>query len=82
MVKARHFEAAAGACVLRPAGRRGLIHAYEGRLDGLVTHPLFDYRCSWRTVIKLQARLLARWLRRRRAGLRERRDPLTFADAR
>ena len=63
MVKARHFETAAGACVMRPAGKKGLITAYEARLDGLVTHPVFDYRCSWRTVVKLQARLLARWLR-------------------
>ena len=63
MVKARHFEVAGGACALRPPGRRGLIHAYEARLDQLVTHPAFDYRCSWRTVVKLQARLLARWLR-------------------
>ena len=63
MVKARDFEVAAGACAMRPPGKKGLIHAYEARLDGLVTHPLFDYRCSWRTVIKLQARLLARWLR-------------------
>jgi CRISPR-associated endonuclease Cas1/CRISPR-associated protein Cas4 len=63
MVKGRHFEVAAGACALRPAGKKGIIGAYEARLDQLVTHPLFDYRCSWRTVLRLQARLLARWLR-------------------
>ncbi len=63
MVKGRNFETAASACAMKPAGRKGLIGAYEARLDQLVTHPIFDYRCSWRTVIKLQARLLARWLR-------------------
>ncbi len=63
MVKSRNFEVAAGACAMRPAGKKGLIGAYEARLDQLVTHPIFDYRCSWRTIIKLQARLLARWLR-------------------
>jgi CRISPR-associated protein Cas1 len=50
--------------MLQPAGRKSFIRAYEARLDQLVTHPVFDYRCSWRTVIKLQARLLARWLRK------------------
>ncbi|NIA21619.1 MAG: hypothetical protein GWP05_06570 [Anaerolineaceae bacterium] len=42
---------------------RHVIRAYETRLDQLVTHPIFDYRCSWRSIIRLQARLLARWLR-------------------
>lgn len=48
---------------MNSAGRKGLLRAYEARLDQMVTHPLFDYRCSWRSVIRLQARLLARWLR-------------------
>ena len=64
MVKGRNFKTAASGCVMQPAGRKGFIRAYEARLDQLVTHPLFDYRCSWRSVIKLQARLLSRWLRR------------------
>lgn len=64
MVKQRNFKTAPSGCVMQPAGRAGFIKAYEARLDQLVTHPLFDYRCSWRTVIKLQARLLSRWLRR------------------
>jgi len=63
MVKHRHFEHAAAACILQSAGRKALIRAYEARLDQLITHPIFDYRCSWRSVIRLQARLLARWLR-------------------
>ena len=63
MVVARDFQMSGNACVLRPAGRRGLIRAYEARLDQLVTHPTFGYRCSWRSVIRVQARLLARWLR-------------------
>ena len=63
MVAAGDFERNADACVLRPGGRRGLIRAYEARLDQLVTHPAFGYRCSWRAVVRVQARLLARWLR-------------------
>lgn len=63
MVRAAHFERAASGCAMSDAGRKGLLRAYEARLDQLVTHPVFDYRCSWRSVIRLQARLLARWLR-------------------
>ena len=48
--------------MLTDGGRKGFIRAYETRLDQLVTHPVFDYRCSWRSIIRLQARLLARWL--------------------
>jgi CRISPR-associated protein Cas1 len=63
MVRAAHFERAASGCAMNDAGRKGLLSAYEARLDQLITHPIFDYRCSWRSVIRLQARLLARWLR-------------------
>ena len=63
MVTARSFECAASGCMLRDSGRKAVLRAFEARLDHLVTHPLFDYRCSWRQVIRLQARLLARWLR-------------------
>lgn len=63
MVQNRNFTRSSAGCILEPAGRKAFIRAYEARLDQLVTHPLFDYRCSWRTVIRIQARLLARWLR-------------------
>ena len=43
--------------------RKAMIRAYEARLDQLLTHPVFDYRCSWRAAIRLQARLFSRWLR-------------------
>lgn len=63
MVRGAHFTRAASGCAMDDQGRKGLLRAYEARLDQLVTHPVFDYRCSWRSVIRLQARLLARWLR-------------------
>jgi len=63
MVRASHFTRTAQACVLDASGRKAMIRAYEARLDQLVTHPVFQYRCSWRSVIRLQARLIARWLR-------------------
>ncbi|HOI54067.1 MAG TPA: CRISPR-associated endonuclease Cas1, partial [Phycisphaerae bacterium] len=62
MVVARNFTRSQAGCMLTDGGRKGLIRAYEARLDQLVTHPVFDYRCSWRSIIRLQARLLARWL--------------------
>lgn len=63
MVRGRHFKTGGSACLLQPAGRKALIQAFEARLDQLVTHPAFDYRCSWRTALSLHARLLARYFR-------------------
>src|SRR5690606_21832484 len=63
MVTARSFQQSRAACVLTDHGRKGLIRAYELRMDHLVTHPLFGYRCSWRSMVRVQARLLSRWLR-------------------
>lgn len=63
MVREGDFEIAKAGCAMKPAARKAFIRAYEGRLDQLVTHPIFDYRCSWRTIIRLQAKLLSRWVR-------------------
>ncbi len=56
------FVIAAESCALRPAGRRRFIDAYERRLQQEITHPVFGYRVSYRRVLELQARLLARLL--------------------
>ena len=63
MVRHKDFTRSASGCMLNPAGRKAFIRAYEARLDQFVTHPVFDYRCSWRTLIRVQARFLSRWLR-------------------
>jgi len=63
MVTRRSFTRSKAACVLSAGGRKAFLRAFEARMDHLVTHPIFDYRCSWRSVIRVQARLLARWLR-------------------
>lgn len=63
MVGARDFVMNANGCALQPNGRKAFLRAWEQRLDQLYTHPEFDYRCSWRTILRIQARLLARWLR-------------------
>ena len=63
MLDRHDFVRTSQACVLNAGGRKAMIRAYEARMDQLVTHPRFGYRCSWRSVIRVQARLLARWLR-------------------
>jgi CRISPR-associated protein Cas1 len=56
------FVRAAGAVSLTPGARKRLILAFERRMDQLVTHPVFDYRISYRRVLEVQARLLSRVL--------------------
>lgn len=63
MVTRPSFTWSKAACVLSASGRKAFLRAFEARMDHLVTHPIFEYRCSWRSVIRVQARLLARWLR-------------------
>ncbi len=63
MIVAGDFTTAANGCQLSPAGRKAFLRAYEARCDQLATHPLFDYRLSWRRMIALQAQIVARWLR-------------------
>lgn len=63
MVRRADFTMSGAACMLNPGGRKALIRAYEARLDQLVTHPVFEYQCAWRSMIRLHARLFSRWLR-------------------
>lgn len=63
MVTATDFLQSSAGCVMKDGGRKAFIRAYEARLDQLATHPVFDYRCTWRSLIRVQARLIARWLR-------------------
>jgi len=60
MVTERDFVRAGASVALTPAGRKGFFRAYELRMDSLVTHPLFEYRVSYRRLLEIQARLLAR----------------------
>ena len=62
MVTTRDFVRVGGSVALTAAGRKGFFRAYELRMDSLVTHPLFDYRVSYRRLLEIQARLLARVL--------------------
>ena len=56
------FVRAAGSVNLTTPARKRFILAFERRMDQLVTHPVFDYRISYRRVLEVQARLLSRLL--------------------
>lgn len=62
MITPADFVQSGPAVSLKPSGRKGFFRAYELRMDTLVTHPMFDYRVSYRRVLEIQARLLARFL--------------------
>jgi len=57
-----HFIRTASGCALSDAGRRAFFHAYGRRMDTEVTHPVFEYRLSYRRMLILHARLIAAWL--------------------
>lgn len=61
-VKPSDFISAAGSVALDSDGRKRFIAAFERRLDHEITHPLFGYRMTYRRLLELQARLLARHL--------------------
>jgi len=59
---ATHFVRRGGAVSLTAAGRAAFLRAYARRMDELVSHPVFGYRISYRRVLEVQVRLLARYL--------------------
>lgn len=63
MVAPSDFITGPAGCAMNDTARKALIRAYELRLDQMITHPVFDYRCSWRSVVRVQAKLLAKVLR-------------------
>jgi CRISPR-associated protein Cas1 len=62
MLSPGDFVQAGDAVNLTPTGRKRFFMAYEKRMSDTVTHPLFDYKVSYRRAIELQLRLLARTL--------------------
>lgn len=57
-----HFLDTAAGCSLTDAGRRVFFKAYARRMDTIVTHPVFDYRLSYRRMIYLHAKMIAAWI--------------------
>ena len=62
MVTPSDFVSAGDAVSLTQKGRTAFLRAYEQRMDQLVTHPVFGYRISYRRVLEVQVRLLARYV--------------------
>jgi CRISP-associated protein Cas1 len=61
-VRPTDFTAVAGSVALADDGRKRFIGTIERRLSQEITHPLFGYKVSYRRLLELQARLLARHL--------------------
>jgi CRISP-associated protein Cas1 len=61
-VRPSDFINVAGSVSLTDAGRKRFIGTFERRLSQEITHPLFGYRLSYRRLLELQGRLLARHL--------------------
>jgi len=62
MITPDDFVSAGNSVNLTPAGRKKFFLGYEQRMNSLLTHPLFDYKVSYRRALELQARILARTL--------------------
>lgn len=61
-IKSDDFIYSAAGCSLKPPGRKRFIAAFERRLSQEVTHPIFNYRISYRRLFEVEARLLIRFL--------------------
>ncbi len=61
-VRPSDFLSVAGSVALTDDGRKRFIATFERRLGQEITHPLFGYKVSYRRLLELQARLLARHL--------------------
>jgi CRISPR-associated protein Cas1 len=62
VVTENDFVRAGQAVNLTAPGRKRFFQTYEQRMSSLITHPLFDYKVSYRRALELQARLLAKTL--------------------
>jgi CRISPR-associated protein Cas1 len=62
VITEKDFVRAGQAVNLSAPGRKRFFQMYEQRMSSLITHPLFDYKVSYRRALELQARLLAKTL--------------------
>jgi CRISPR-associated protein Cas1 len=61
-VSTRDFVSAGRAVNLNAGGRKQFFQCFEQRMSSLITHPVFDYKVSYRRALELQFRILARVL--------------------
>jgi len=57
-----HFQRTTAGCNLTESGRKAFFNVYGRRMNTEVTHPVFEYRLSYRRMIILHARMIAAWL--------------------
>jgi CRISPR-associated protein Cas1 len=62
VVTAGDFVRSGLGVAMKPDARKKFLRAYERRLEEEVTHPVFGYRISYRRVLEVQCRLMARHL--------------------
>src|SRR2546425_908258 len=62
VITVKDFVRAGQAVNLSAPGRKRFFQTYEQRMSSLITHPLFDYKVSYRRALELQVRLLAKTL--------------------
>ncbi len=62
MITEKDFVRAGKAVNLTAAGRKQFFVAYEQRMSHLITHPIFEYKVTYRRALELQFRILARYL--------------------
>lgn len=60
VITEKDFVRAGQAVNLTAPGRKRFFQMYEQRMSSLLTHPLFDYKVSYRRALELQARLPAK----------------------
>ena len=56
------FVRSAAGCNMNDKARKAFIAAFDRRMETQVTHPIFQYRISYRRLLEVQARLLGRYL--------------------
>lgn len=61
-VQRQDFSESLGAYRLSDKGCKAFLLAFERKMSDEFKHPVFEYRCTYRRAIELQARLLARRL--------------------
>lgn len=62
MLKREDFREEFGTWRLSDEGRRRFLEKLEERLDTEIEHPVFGYKATYRRVLELEIRLVARWL--------------------
>ncbi|WP_204103985.1 MULTISPECIES: type I-D CRISPR-associated endonuclease Cas1d [Spirulina sp. CCY15215] len=61
-LKPENFSTSLGSCRLSDSARKDFLKAFEDKMNEEFSHPVFQYRCTYRRAIELQARLFARHL--------------------